>query len=104
MRRSSKSSGKTPRNKVFVAFEVLLVSASEETGKKITADELKKIIKRFMSGTLKASEEAIYDGAVAACGVVARRCFGDNPDDDLDYAVEWVENADGTFATQVRPS
>ncbi len=79
MRRSSKSSGKTPRNKVFVAFEVLLVSASEETGKKITADELKKIIKRFMSGTLKASEEAIYDGAVAACGVVARRCFVGQP-------------------------
>lgn len=92
-----------PRNKVFVTFETLLASAHEETGKKIKGDELVKTIDDYQSGALDDGGEAIYDGAVAIIGYVARGCFGDDPDEDIDYEVDWILEDDSTYTAAVRP-
>ena len=94
----------SPRNKVFVPMAVLCESASEELGKKVSAEKLARIISEYVAGNLTEKNEAIYDGAVAVCGEVARRCFGEGPDDDVDYEVSWIENDDVTFAAGIRPS
>lgn len=91
-----------PRNKVFVGFETLLASAKEETSKKIKGEKLSTVINNYQTGDLDSDDEAIYDGAVAICGYVARNCFGDNPDDDIDYEIEWAEEDDGTYTAVVR--
>ena len=94
----------SPSNKVFVPMAVLCESASEELGKKVSADKLTKVISDYIAGNLNEKNEAIYDGAVAVCGEVARRCFGDDPDADIDYEVSWIENDDNTFSAEIRPS
>jgi hypothetical protein len=94
----------SPRNKVFVPIAVLCESASEELGKKVSVDKLTKVISDYIAGNLSEKNEAYYDGAVAVCGEVARRCFGDGPDDDVDYEISWIENDDDTFSAEIRPS
>lgn len=93
-----------PRNKVFINFNALLASAADETGRKLDAELLKSVIVKYMEGSLSEEEESIFDGALAVCGTVARNCFGENPDGDVDYNVEWVENDDDTFSAVVRPA
>ena len=92
-----------PRNKVFINFETLLASASEETGKEIESNKLIKVIDNYLSGDLDEKGESIYDGAVAIIGYVARNCFGDDPDQDLDYEIEWIQEDDSTYTAEVRP-
>ena len=94
----------SPRNKVFVAMALPYESVSEEVGRKVSAEKLARIISEYVAGNLSEKNEAIYDGAVAVCGEVARRCFGDGPDDDVDYEVSWIENDDNTFSAEIRPS
>jgi hypothetical protein len=93
-----------PRNKVFIDFGTLLASASEETGKKIKSEKLVKVIDDYQSGDLDEAGESIYDGAVAICGYVARCCFGDNEDDDIDYEIDWNQGDDGTYSAEVSQS
>jgi len=93
-----------PRNKVFVSADALVASACEETGMKVKGAELAKVIDNYLSGDLDDKSVSIYDGAVAICGYVARSCFGDNPDDDLDYEIDWIQEDDGTYTAEVRPS
>lgn len=95
---------KDPRNKVFVDFEILRLSAVLETGKPISADTVKKAIQAYIDGECDNDQEAIYDGAVYACGYLARHCFSEDPDEDVDYEVEWIEEDDGTFTAQVMQS
>jgi hypothetical protein len=93
-----------PRNKVFVEFGALLKSANEETGKKLKADKLKDVIQGYIEGELGSADEQIYDGAVAICGAVARGCWADNEDDDVDYEISWIEKDDGTYSAELRPN
>jgi hypothetical protein len=93
-----------PRNKIFVSEEMLVASATEETGKKVSAAKLRKAIAAYLSGDMDDEFQAIYDGAVYACGLSVRHCFNDDPDDDIDYEVDWQEQEDGSYIAEVRPS
>jgi len=49
----------------------------------------------------------VLDGAVYACSVLARKCFGENPEDkdvDVDYQISWLENNDGSYVAEIRPN
>ena len=65
---------------------------------------MRKVIGDWSGGELTSADETVYDGAVASCGTVARRCFGEDSEDDVDYDVSWVEEDDGSFTAEVRPS
>ena len=93
-----------PRNKIFVTEEMLVASATEETGTKVSAARLRKVIAAYLSGDMDDEFQAIYDGAVYACGLAARHCFNDDPDDGIDYEVDWQEQEDGSYIAEVRPS
>lgn len=93
-----------PRNKIFVNEEMLIASVTEETGNEVTAEDLRNVIAAFLSGDMSDSQESIYDGAVYACSLSARHCFNDDPEDDVDYEIDWQEQADGSYVAEVRPS
>lgn len=93
-----------PRNKVLISFAFLRESATAETGKKISAERLRNVIRAWNDGNLSSADETIYDGAVACCASVARRCFGEPEDEDVDYSISWIENTDGSFSAELRPS
>jgi hypothetical protein len=93
-----------PRNKVFVGFDALRISAQEETGTEVSPDSLKSVIQAYLDGECTDEQESVYDGAVYICGYVARSCFGEGPDDDIDYEIEWMVNDDGSFTAQVMQS
>ena len=95
-----------PRNKVFAQESVLIASAQEETGEKISTEELHELIEGHQNGSLDDDDLEKFDGAVYVCGVLARLCFGENPDDEdeeVDYDVSWIENDDGTYSAEIRP-
>jgi hypothetical protein len=97
---------KDERNKVFIEESALLDSVKEECGKDITSKDLSKIIEAFGEGDLDDESEELYDGAVYVCGVVAKGCFGEDPDDEdeeVDYSVEWIQNDNGSYSAVVRP-
>ena len=91
-----------PRNKVFVPMLLLLQSACDETGKKVKLSELTKAISAYTNGTLDDKYTAIYDGAVYICSRVVRLCLEVGEDDDVDYAIDWLEEADGSYTAEVR--
>lgn len=91
-----------PRNKVLVQEQLLLASVAEETGNDISAEKLRTIISAFQAGELDEESEALYDGAVYACGMAARHCFNDDPEDDIDYIIDWLEQEDGSYVAEVR--
>ena len=93
-----------PRNKVFVGEDALLASATEETGSQVDTESLRDSIKAYQDGDVSDEQQVIYDGAVAVCGRLARQCFGNDPDTDVDYDVSWLENDDGSFSAEIRPS
>ena len=95
-----------PRNKVFAPQELLIASALEELGKEISFDELKSLVDDYESGSLDEDQEEIYDGIVYCCAELARKCFGEEPDDEdeeVDYEISWIENGDGSIAAEIRP-
>ena len=97
-----------PRNKVHIDEETLLAAATEESGNEVSVTALRNSIKNFLSGDMEGDDYQIYDGAVYACAVAAKNCFGEpeNHEDDDDYSVdheiEWIENADGSYTAEVR--
>ena len=98
---------KDPRNKVFASHELLIASVKEETGEDISTDRLSSIVSLYSDGEIDGDEEEIYDAAVYSCGVLARKCFADDPEDEdaeVDYEISWIENEDGTIAAEIRPS
>jgi hypothetical protein len=95
---------KDPRTKVFVDEQTLLAAAKEETGEaEITIEKLREVIAKYINGDLEDSDEqSIYDGAVYACGVAANNCFGADPDDEVDYELDWILNSDDSYSAEVR--
>ena len=99
-----------PRNKICIDEDTLLASAMEETGSEITLEKLRSVISEFLSGEIDVDDYPIYDGAVYACSVASNNCFGnpeEHEDDDdysVDYEVDWIENDDGSFVAEIRPS
>lgn len=95
-----------PRNKVFAPESLLLMSVEEEAGVKLSSEQLRILIESYQSGSIQDDDLANYDGAVYVCGVLARLCFGDNPDDEdeeIDYEISWIENGDGSYSAEIRP-
>ena len=93
-----------PRNKLFVDEDVLMVTASEETGEAITEIKIREVITAFLSGEMNDDQQSIYDGAVYACSSAARQCFGDDEDEDIDYKIDWLQQDNGSFVAEVRPN
>jgi len=96
-----------PRNKVFAPQELLIASVKEEMGEDISADKLSRIISSYEEGEIDGDDEEIYDATVYCCGVLARKCFADDPEDEdaeVDYDVSWIKNEDGSIAAEIRPS
>ena len=91
-----------PRNKVSIEEDLLIISASEETGEKVTASALRKAIAAYLKGKSNDKQMALYDGATYVCGMAARLCFGDNPDEDIDYEVDWSTQSNGALVAVVR--
>lgn len=92
-----------PRNKVHIDEDTLLAAAAEETGNDVSVNDLRKAIVNFLSGDMNDDDQTTYDGAVYACSVAANNCFGDDPEDEVDYEVDWLENDDGSYTAEVRP-
>lgn len=92
-----------PRNKIFASEQLLIMSVTEETGKQINAVEFRKVINKFLAADMTDKDYEIYDGAVAVCGELARSCFGTDPDEDVDYEIEWWEDDDRSFSAVIRP-
>ena len=93
-----------PRNKIFVDEEMLIASATEEAGNEVTKKILRKVISAFITGDMDETQQAIYDGAVYACSQSAKHCFNDDPEDDVDYEIDWQEQKDGSYVAEVRHS
>jgi len=93
-----------PRNKIFASEELLIESVEEETSKKIGTSELRKVIYKYLSGDMTDKDEVIYDGAVAVCGALARNCFSSDPEEDIDYEVDWLEQYDGSYIAAIHPN
>jgi len=95
---------------MFIDENTLLAAVAEETGSEISADQLRAVIKNYLSGDLDGDDYSIYDGAIYACSFASNNCFGDpsehDDDDDysVDYEIDWIENSDGSFAAEIRPA
>ena len=94
---------KDPRNKIFVTEEILLSSVAEEIGEAITLEQLREVISAFLSGDMDENLESIYDAAVYSCSLSAQHCFNDDPEDEIDYEIDWLENDDGAYVAEIRP-
>ena len=97
---------KDPRNKVFAPQELLIASVKEEMGEDISAERLSSIVSSYEEGEIDGDEEEFYDAAVYCCGVLARKCFADDPEDEdaeVQYEISWFENEDGSIAAEIRP-
>lgn len=95
-----------PRNKVYAPEALLQASVKEETGEDVPPAKLRELIEGYSSGSLEGEELDTIDGALVACGDLARRCFGTEPDsdeEDVDYTISWIENDDGSYSAEVRP-
>jgi len=93
---------KSPRNKIYINEELLIASVEEETGEKISTKDLRKIIKKYIDGDLNEQQEQVYDAAVYSCGVAARSCLGNDPEEDIDYELDWISNSDDSYTAEVR--
>jgi hypothetical protein len=99
-----------PKNKIIIDEDTLLASSVEETGNLLSRNQLRITIANFLSNEMDGDDYAIYDGAIYACSVAANHCFGDpveyEADDyySVDYQLEWIQSADGSFAAVIRPS
>jgi vancomycin resistance protein YoaR len=93
-----------PRNSTFVSESMLLASVAEEVGKQISTVELREVIAAYLNGEMDETQEVIYDGAIYASGLAARHCFSDDPEDDIDYEIDWQEQNDGSYLAEVSPN
>ena len=98
---------KDPRNKVFAPQELLIASAKEEMDEDISAETLIKIVSTFQDGNISGDDQERYDAIVYGCGLLARKCFADDPEDEdaeVDYQISWIENGDGSISAEIRPN
>lgn len=94
-----------PRNKVFATQALILAGISEETGTELDSSELSALIERYENDEFDGNDEELYDAASYCCGVLARSCFAEDPDDEdaeVDYEISWLTNDDGTISAEIR--
>lgn len=83
-----------PRNKVFVDFDTLLLSATVETGKKALKKKLLATLEKHSNGDeLTDDELALYDGALSVCYQIANQCFEPEDEDDASWEFEWCDDS-----------
>ena len=96
---------KDPRNKTYANEKLILASIFEETGQHKSVAELHNLIDKYQSGELSSEEEEIYDAASYGCGVLARKCFAEDPEDedaDIDYEIFWLVNDDNSISAEIQ--
>ena len=96
---------KDPRNKTYATEELILASILEETGELISAASLHGLIDQYQSGELSSIDEEKYDAASYGCGVLARKCFAENPEDEdaeVDYEIFWLVNDDNSISAEIQ--
>lgn len=96
-----------PKNKVFASENLLLTSVKEEIDKDLSVKELRSLIQDYKNGDLDGDTEEIYDAAVYCCGILARKCFAEDAEDEdagVNFEISWIENEDETIAAEIRPS
>ncbi len=87
-----------PRRTVFAGFPLLLASAREETQLDLSPEDLMSAFHRYFSGEAEGQDETIYDGAVAVCYELARKCLGSE-----DCSFDWIIGGDDYYACEVCP-
>ena len=92
------------RNKVFASEELLIEGVEEETGKKISVSELRKVIFKYLSAHMTDNDEIIYDGAVFICGALARNCFSLDPEADINFEIAWLKQDNESYIAEIRPN
>ena len=92
-----------PRNKVFVDFETLALSAMRETGKDNLEKKLIAAIGSFIDGSLENHDLPVYDGALSVCYEVADLCFKPKNKDESSYDFTWLEENNG-YSVEIRPA
>ena len=96
---------KDPRNKTYANEKLILASIFEETGQHKSVAELHNLIDKYQSGELSSEEEEIYDAASFGCGILARKCFAEDPEDedaDIDYEIFWLVNDDNSISAEIQ--
>jgi hypothetical protein len=96
-----------PRNKVFASQDLLLKSVFEETGRNITAEDLSRVIQDIENGDMNTGAEEVYDALTYCCGVLAKKCFSNNPEDEdeeVDFEVTFLEGNSGIISAEIRPN
>jgi hypothetical protein len=96
---------KDPRNKTYATEELILASILEETGELISAASLHGLIDQYQSGELSSIDEEKYDAASYRCGVLARKCFAEDPEDEdaeVDYEIFWLVNDDNSISAEIQ--
>ena len=101
----AKKKKKDPRNKTYATEELILASILEETGELISAASLHGLIDQYQSGELSSIDEETYDAASYGCGVLARKCFAEDPEDEdaeVDYEIFWLVNDDNSISAEIQ--
>ena len=96
---------KDPRNKAYANEELILASIFEETGQHKSVAELHDLIDKYQRGELSSEEEEIYDAASFGCGILARKCFAEDPEDedaDIDYEIFWLVNDNNSISAEIQ--
>lgn len=96
---------KDSRNKTYANEKLILASIFEETGQHKSVAELHNLIDKYQSGELSSEEEEIYDAASYGCGILARKCFAEDPEDedaDIDYEIFWLVNDDNSISAEIQ--
>jgi len=105
--RYAKNFLKDPRNKAHVEESILLLSANEELGKKISPKALRTTIEKFINGGMSEKDEQLYDAAIYVCALIAKQVWANDPEDeeeDVEYSIDWIENPDDSVRAVVRPT
>lgn len=95
-----------PRNKVYASSNLLVAAVEEELGVTASTNSIAEVVDRYKEGNIQGEDQDIYDAMTFGCSVLARKCFGVDPDDEdeeVDYELSWLEADDGEVVAEIRP-
>lgn len=101
-----KSYHEDKRNKVYATEALLVASVLEEIDVEISSSQLKGVIEKFINGTMNDTEQMVYDAATYCCSLLARMCFGKDPEDqdeEVDYEISWNIDYEENLSAEIRP-